>query len=54
MKFKITAVYEVDIPDDEYYAMDEPLHQIKDDVNWYIRMYGYGWCEEVEQLGRPY
>lgn len=53
MRFEITAVYEVDIPDDECYAMEKPLDEIKDNVNWYIRMYGYGWCEKVEQIDGP-
>lgn len=54
MKFKITEVHVVDIPDDEYYAMEEPFDEIRDNAPWYIKMYGCeGWCEEVEQLGRP-
>ena len=34
MRFRITEVHEVDIPDDEYYAMEEPLEEIKDDASW--------------------
>ena len=55
LRFKITEVHEVDIPDDEYYAMEEPLEEISDNAPWYIRVYGRnGWCEEVEQLDRPW
>ena len=54
MRFKITEVHEVDIPDDEYYAMEEPFEEIKDDADWYIMKYGRReWYEEVEQLDRP-
>lgn len=55
MKFEIIEVHIVDIPDDEYYAMEEPFDEIKDNAPWYISVYGReGWCEDVVQLGGPY
>lgn len=54
MRFEITEVHVVDIPDDGYYAMEDPLGEITDNAPWFIRQYGCdGWCEEVSQLGRP-
>ena len=54
MRFKITEVHEVDIPDDEYYAMEEPSEEIKEDASWDIEKYGRReWYEEVKQLDRP-
>lgn len=54
VRFEITEVHVVDIPDDEYYAMEDPIEEIKYDAPWFISLYGCdGWCEEVSQLGRP-
>lgn len=55
MRFEITEVHVVDIPDDEYYAMEDPLGEIRDNAPWFISQYGSdGWCEEVSQLGGPF
>lgn len=54
MRFEITEVHVVDIPDDECREMEDPIEEIKDNAPWFISQYGSdGWCEEVSQLGRP-
>lgn len=53
MRFEITEVHVVDIPDSEVEEMDNPLEEIKDDVHWFIETCGReAWCEEVTRLGR--
>lgn len=43
MRFEITEVHVVDIPDSE----------IEDDAHWFIETYEReAWCEEVTRLGR--
>lgn len=49
MRFEITEVHVVDIPDSEVEEMDNPLEEIKDDAHWFIETYGR---EEVTRLGR--
>lgn len=49
MRFEITEVHVVDIPDSEVEEMDNPLEQIKDEAYWLIEQYGR---EEVTRLGR--
>ena len=54
MRFRIIEAHEVDIPDDEYYAMEEPFEEIKDNAPWYIKMYGRReGCKEVEKHVEP-
>lgn len=46
MRFEITEVHVVDIPDSE-------VEEIKDDAHWFIETYEReAWCEEVTRLGR--
>lgn len=53
MRFEITEVHVVDIPDSEVEEMDNPLEEIKDDAHWFIETYEReAWCEEVTRLGR--
>lgn len=53
MRFEITEVHVVDIPDSEVEEMDNPLEEIKDDAHWFIEQYAReSWCEEVTRLGR--
>lgn len=53
MRFEITEVHVVDIPDSEVEEMENPLEEIKDDAYWFIEEYGREvWCEEVTRLGR--
>lgn len=53
MRFEITEVHVVDIPDSEVEEMDNPLEEIKDDARWFIETYEReAWCEEVARLGR--
>lgn len=53
MRFEITEVHVVDIPDSEVDDMDDLLDEIKDDAHWFIEQYGReAWCEGVTRLGR--
>lgn len=53
MRFEITEVYVVDIPDSEVEEMENPLEEIKDDAHWFIEQYEReARCEEVTRLGR--
>jgi hypothetical protein len=53
MRFEITEVHVVDIPDSELEDMDDPLEEIKDDAHWFVEQYEReAWCEEVTRLGR--
>lgn len=53
MRFEITEVYVVDIPDSEVDEMENPLEEIKDKSHWLIDMYARELrCEEVTILGR--
>lgn len=53
MRFEITEVHVVDIPDSEVEEMDNPLEEIKDGAHWFIETYGReAWCEGVTRLGR--
>lgn len=55
MRFEITEVHVVDIPDDECREMEDPIEEIKDNAPWFISQYGSdGWCEDVSQLGGPF
>lgn len=53
MRFEITEVHVVDIPDSEVEEMENQLEEIKDDAHWFIEQYERKvWCEEVTSLGR--
>lgn len=53
MRFEITEVHVVDIPDSEVEEMDNQLEEIKDDARWFIETYEReALCEEVTRLGR--
>lgn len=53
MRFEITEVHVVDIPDSEVEEMDNPLEEIKDDAPRFVEQYEReAWCEEVTRLGR--
>lgn len=53
MRFEITEVHVVDIPDSEVEEMENQLEEIKDDAHWFIETYGReAWCGEVTSLGR--
>ena len=55
MRFEITEVHVVDIPDDECRETEDLIEEIKDNAPWFISQYGSdGWCEEVSQLGGPF
>lgn len=48
MRFEITEVHVVDIPDEELREMEDQIDEIKDNAPWFISQYGReGWCEEV-------
>lgn len=53
MRFEITEVHVVDIPDSEVEEMENPLEEIEDDAHWFIEQYEREvWCGEVTRLGR--
>lgn len=53
MRFEITEVNVVGIPDSEVEEMENPLEEIKDDAHWFIEQYEReAWCKEVTRLGR--
>ena len=45
MRFEITEVHVVDIPDSEVEEMENPLEEIKDDAHWFIEAYGREGCK---------
>ena len=53
MKFEITEVHVVDIPDEELREIGDPITEINDNAPCFIAQYGRdAWCDEVRQLDR--
>lgn len=50
MRYRITTVHIVDIPEDEIDDKENPVQEIMDNAHWYTEAFEReAWCEKVER-----